>query len=229
MRDGSPIIIEERSEGLLPRLGAFLAVLAVSAALTLLAWAIWELSTALSVAVVLVAGGLALSFILHGVAAVVEAVGRARAHVIEAEGHAQAATGARPFPALNRAGDTRPMPPPTPPRPAIRSVLMERFQTKTKRTKALTRTHAQEEVTMRVRALQGQGVLVVATEAYDYYALPRPYALPGVRGSGYAVEHRGVRGRLRAVEVAAEGRRERFWVLEPQDGEKRTPADLPAD
>ena len=88
------------------------------------------------------------------------------------------------------------------------------------------------EMTLRVRALQEQGALVVATQSYDYYALPPFYALSGVRGDrwqGGVVEHRDVQGRLRAVEVSAERRQEWFWVFQPQDGETLTLADLPED
>ncbi len=88
------------------------------------------------------------------------------------------------------------------------------------------------EMTIRVRSLQEQGALIVATQSYDYYALPQFYALSGVRGDrwqGGVVEHRDVQGRLRAVEVSAEGRQEWFWVFQPRDGENLTLADLPED
>lgn len=87
------------------------------------------------------------------------------------------------------------------------------------------------EITMRVRALQEQGLLVVATNSSGYYALPRFYALSGVRGDGWqsgVVEHKKVRGRLRAVEVSPEedkDYRELFWVFEPHDGEAPTLPD----
>lgn len=85
------IIIEERHDSLLMRLGVFVLVLAFSAALTLLAWAIWQLSTALSLAVVAlgIGGGMALA--ATGAAAVIEAMGQAGAAIIEARGRARAA------------------------------------------------------------------------------------------------------------------------------------------
>ncbi len=88
------------------------------------------------------------------------------------------------------------------------------------------------EITMRVRALQEQGALIVATQYHDYYALPQFYALSGVRGDrwqGGVVERKDIQGRLRAVEVTAEGQRGVFWVFQPRDGENLTLADLPED
>lgn len=84
------IVIEERHDSTLMRLGVFVLVLAFSAALTLLAWAIWQLSTALSLAVVALGIGGGVSLAAAGAAAIIEAMGQAGAAIIEARGRARA-------------------------------------------------------------------------------------------------------------------------------------------
>ena len=85
------IVNEERHESVLMKVGAFILVLTFSGALTLLAWAIWQIASALALAVVAVGMGASMALAATGAARLVEAIGRARADIIEAQGRARAA------------------------------------------------------------------------------------------------------------------------------------------